>query len=61
MTQQTVVAEPDELRQEVKMAENSKYENITMGIQISPKREKLLNPQNVKLAEIMPELYGEPI
>ena len=55
-----MVAEPDELRQEVKMAENSKYENITMGIQISPKREKLLNPQNVILAEIMPELYGEP-
>ena len=34
------------------------FNNITMGIQISPKREKLLNPQTVALEETWPEYYG---
>jgi len=50
-----VVAEPEDLKPEIKMAE---YKDVTMGIQISSKREKQTDPRTVKDEELWPEYYG---
>ena len=50
-----MVAEPEDLKPEIKMAD---FKNITMGIQISAKREKQTDPKTVKDEELWPEYYG---
>jgi hypothetical protein len=53
-----VVAKLEDLTPEVKLSEQDKYKNISMGIQISPKREKLFDPVQKALEEAFPEDFG---
>lgn len=55
LTQQSIVANTNDLMEEIRLADLT---NISMGIQISKKRDKLVSPLQKSLEEAFPENYG---